>query len=114
MRKSLFEGWTREQQCFGPMEDGQGRYCALGWLSYKRASHEELSRIYHDVGTALIERFPELKVRAENGLLSPGGAIAWASDWLHLDPNIFLSLDRESIAREEAREVVEMAETQSV
>lgn len=111
MRTSLFEGWTREQQCFGPLEDGVGRYCAIGWLLRCRASHDELRRIYRAVGDALIERFPEIiKVKGGFRIQIPRWPIIYANDHLKLDPEVFLSLDRESIAREEAREAMEMQE----
>jgi hypothetical protein len=112
--KSIFDGWTSRKQCFGPLIDDGGRYCAMGW-GYARQRDmgaKDPTKAWHAtcqrIAPLLKERFPELsKKKAETccSCVTPEEkavhVVVYANDFLHVPAEVFLSLDRE--AQETAR-----------
>ncbi len=97
-RRSAFEGWTKEKQCFGLLHDSERRMCAIGWLELHIASYTDFQRTIHRIAPLLRERFPGIDPRSNVDTV-----IVFANDVLRLDPEVFRSLDQEAIDLEESR-----------
>lgn len=102
MKPSAFEGWTREKQCFGPFKDFAGRFCALGWLYYNSGLYEKKETVMR-IAPLLLERFPGAGhgIEAIHNYGDGSLMLIWANDILHLDTEVFISFDREALAKEE-------------
>jgi hypothetical protein len=100
-KRSLFEGWTKEKQCFGPFHDS-GRRCAMGWL-HQWINTELYFATIRRVAPLLRERFPEIPVEDcfdSDPAKQATYALIYANDQMRLDPEVFRSLDQEALDRE--------------